>query len=302
MGANIKPEGEPRAPQVPRRNALLWHTAPRFAGALPRTPPVSRLDKHEKMEKTRSTGSAGERLLRVLRTVVEADDAIALPEITEAVDLPKPTVHRLVTLLEDEGFVIREIDGRRYTPGPSMQELSYRVLQSRANHAARHSILERVAGQAKEACNLVILDGNHITYIDRIDAAWPLSIRLAVGSQVPIHCTATGKLLLSLQPKRVRDRLLANERLEAKTAHTITDRIRLLEELEVIRSERVGTDNEEFIEGMVAVSVPILPPSGAPVAAVSIHAPVFRTPLEELKRFIPALREAAEDLGDLVYT
>lgn len=253
------------------------------------------------MDKKRATGSAGERLLRVLRAVVDADDAVALPEITDMVDLPKPTVHRLLTLLEDEGFLARDADARRYLPGPALYRMTHGVLRSRAQQARRHAILEQVSGLAEEACNLVILDGNCITYIDRVDASWPLSIHLAVGSRLPLHCTATGKLLLSLQPKRVRDRLLDSMSLEALTPHTITGRAALEKELERIRREQLGTDVQEFIEGMTALAVPIPTPSGAPVSAISLHAPIFRTSLDKLHGYVPHLRDAARELARITY-
>lgn len=253
------------------------------------------------MNKTRAAGSAGERLIRILKTVVHADAPIPLPDITTAVNFPKPTVHRLVGLLENEGMVARDADGRSYVPGPALREITYKVLQNQVHRAPRHSILESVAGAAQEACNLAMLDGNAIVYLDRVDAAWPLSIHFEVGSRVPIHCTATGKLLLALQPKRVRDRLLAAINLEAMTPHTITNREALDAELERIRKERIGTDNQEFIEGMIAVAVPIAAPTGAPVAAVSIHAPIFRQSSEALSAHVPRLRAAAEELARFIY-
>ena len=255
----------------------------------------------EMEKKQRAKGSTGERLLRILSAVVEADGPVDLPLVTETVDLPKPTAHRLLTLLEQQGYLVRDTDGRSFTPGPVLNRVACRVLQSKAAKAPRHAILERIAATAGEACNLVVMDGNHITYIDRIDSAWPLSIRLAIGSEVPLHCTATGKLLTSLQPKRVRRRLLSTLPLSSWTPHTITDPTELEAELETIRKARVGTDNQEFIEGMVAVSVPIPPPAGPPIAAVSIHAPVFRKSLADLKTHIPLLQESADKLATIIH-
>ena len=252
-------------------------------------------------KKHRAKGSTGERLLRVLSAVVEADGPVDLPQVTETVDLPKPTAHRLLTLLEQQGYLVRDTDGRSFTPGPVLNRVAYRVLQNKASQAPRHAILERIAETAGEACNLVVMDGNHITYIDRIDSAWPLSIRLDIGSEVQLHCTATGKLITSLQPKRVRSRLLSNLKMNQWTPHTITDPTRLDAELEAIRKARVGTDNQEFIEGMVAVSVPIPPPAGPPVAAVSIHAPVFRKSLDDLKAHVPLLQASAGKLAAIIH-
>ncbi|WP_440997862.1 IclR family transcriptional regulator [Arhodomonas sp. SL1] len=254
------------------------------------------------MGRTRSTGSTGERLLKVLHTITGAGRPLSLPELTDAVGLPKPTVHRLVTLLESTGHLIREADARRYATGPALQRLALEVLQSQPGHAARHAVLRGLAEKVGEACNIVLLDGGQLTYIDRVDTQWPLRIRFDVGSHVPLHCTATGKLLLALQPKRVRDRIIKSKVLEPMTPQTITDADRLEAALAEIRRTRVGTDDQEFLSEMVAVAVPVMPTSGPPVVAVSIHAPVFRRSLDTLREFVPDLRSAARELETVLYT
>lgn len=253
------------------------------------------------MGRTRQTGSTGERLLKLMHTVTEAGRPLSLPEITEAVGLPKPTVHRLVSLLEDSGHLIKEADARRYAPGPALHRMALAVLQSQPRKSARHAVLRRLADKVGEACNIVLLDGDQLTYIDRVDTQWPLRIRLEVGSHVPVHCTATGKLLLALQPKRVRDRLIRSAPLASMTPHTITDPDRLESVLRQIRHARVGTDDQEFLPEMVAVAVPVTPPAGPPVVAVSIHAPVFRRSLAALRGFLPDLRAAARELEAVLY-
>lgn len=253
------------------------------------------------MGRTRITGSAGERLLNVLAALVDAGRPLSLSEITAAVGLPKPTVHRLVGLLEDMGYAIRDADARRYTPGPAMHRLAWAVLQGQPWAGARHAVLKRLAERVDEACNIVLLDGGELTYIDRVDTQWPLRIRLDVGSHVPIHCTATGKLLLALQPQRVRERLIRSSPLTAMTARSITDPDALAQVLREARRDRVGTDDQEFLPEMVCIAVPVEPPTGPPVVAVSIHAPVSRRSLDDLRAFLPELREAAGALSEILY-
>lgn len=253
------------------------------------------------MGRKRLTGSTGERLLSVLEALIEAGRPSSLSELTDAVGLPKPTVHRLVKLLEDTGYAIKDPDERRYTPGPTMRGLALALLQSRPAAAARHMILQNLADEVGEACNIVLLDGDEMTYIDRVDTAWPLRLRFEIGSHVPLHCTATGKLLLSLQPKRVRDRLIRAMPLRALTPRSITDPDKLETALSHIRRERVGIDDQEFLPEMVAVAAPIDVPRGPPIAAVSIHAPVFRRTLDDLRAFLPQLRTAATALSSALY-
>lgn len=253
------------------------------------------------MGRKRLTGSTGDRLLRALEALVEAGQPVALSELAERLELPKATVHRLVNLLEDRGFASKDPGERHYVPGPSLHRLAGSLLQHRPLAAVRHSILRRMAETVGEACNIVLLDGDEPVYVDRVDTAWPLRLQFDIGSRVPIHCTATGKLLLSLQPRRVRARILRHAPLQAMTPHTITDPDTLERALEDIRRERVSTDDQEFLAEMVAIAVPITPPSGPPIAALSVHAPVFRRSLEDLRRFLPDLRATADALADVIH-
>lgn len=248
----------------------------------------------------RQTGSAGERLLTILEALVAASAPVSLNGLTEAVDLPKPTVHRLLKLLEHTGYVAKDLPSQHYISGPKLRSLAIGVIQHQTNRGARHLILQRLADSVVgEACNIVMLDGSQITYIDRVDTAWPLRVKLEIGSHVPLHCTATGKLLLALQPRRIRDRLTQAAPLYAYTQKTITNASALQAELTEIRRTNIGTDDQEFLSGMVAVAAPIQAPTGPPIAAISIHAPVFRRTLDDLYSFLPQLREAADALHRL---
>src|SRR6185437_7652471 len=86
---------------------------------------------------------------------------------------------------------------------------------------------------------------------------WPLQIRLSVGSRVPLHCTASGKLFLALSPPSLSQALLRLKSLPRHTGRTLTDPAKLAAELNRIRQTQIGTDNEEFIEGMAAAAVPV---------------------------------------------
>jgi DNA-binding IclR family transcriptional regulator len=109
---------------------------------------------------------------------------------------------------------------------------------------------------------------------------------------VPLHCTASGKLLLALLPKASRERLTAQLGLARYTESTITDEKRLAAELARIRANRYATDNEEFHAGLVCVAVPVVWKKRV-CAALAVHAPVSRMPLERALGYLPALRHAA---------
>jgi IclR family acetate operon transcriptional repressor len=145
-----------------------------------------------------------------------------------------------------------------------------------------------------ETCNITVLDATELVYLDRVESDWPLQIRLNTGSRVPLHCTASGKLFLSLAPAALRKAFFAAQSLARHTRRTIVDRTALESELNRIRKTRIGTDDEEFIEGMSAAAVPVMDARGKICATVAVHGPTTRLPLKRAIALAPALLKAAK--------
>jgi DNA-binding IclR family transcriptional regulator len=139
--------------------------------------------------------------------------------------------------------------------------------------------------------------GSEMVYLDRVEAEWPLRTQLPIGTRVPLHCTASGKLYLSSLSATQQHRLVGALPLERHTPKTITDTKDLLAELERIRDNGIGTDDEEFIEGMTAVAVPLLDNKGRVVGTLACHAPSVRMNIEAALGHVPVLRQAAEMLS-----
>ena len=232
--------------------------------------------------------------LMLLEAVTQARRPLSATELIEALALPKPTVNRLLQQLEREGVLQREPVKRRYLPGPRARQLALDTLAHRSVGAPRHAILKALSAQVGETCNCVLRDGADLVYFDRVEANWPYRIQFPIGSHLPLHCTASGKLLLAHMDGRQRNRLLRAMPLARRTAHTITDPDALIERLKHIKATALGVDNEEFIAGMVAVAVPVFDAAGDVCFTVAVHAPTVRKPLAVLREHIPALRQAAQ--------
>jgi IclR family transcriptional regulator, acetate operon repressor len=258
---------------------------------------VSFFDKMAVMPRKEDKIPATLRAIGVLEALVADDRRAALGEIARHARLPKPTTYRMLAMLEGAGLVAREPADRSFVPGPRLVTLARNALLNSGQRAPRHAILARLVGEIGETCNFTMLDGAQVVYLDRVETAWPLRMSLSSGSRVPLHCTASGKLLLALQPGKVRDRLLASIALERLTEHTITNRKRLETELARIRGRKYSTDNEEYHTGLVCVAVPVLDARRRACAAIAVHAPVSRMSLERALDHLPVLRRAADEMA-----
>ena len=240
------------------------------------------------------------RLLLLLEEVAASGVPVTPTEVNSRLGLPKPTVHRLFSTLEDEGFLQRDIDGRSYSPGARLRRLSVNALSSLRIRAARVAVLSALAHEVGETCNIATPDRDAMVYLDRVETKWPLRIQLPIGTTVPFHCTASGKMYLSsLRPSHL-DQYLNAAPLARQTDKTMTDVVGLLEELKAIKAQGFATDAEEFMDGMVAMAVPITDESGRLLSTLSIHAPIQRLSLANLRSHLPLMQDTAQKLAKLV--
>jgi DNA-binding IclR family transcriptional regulator len=244
--------------------------------------------------------SATARTFAILEHVAHAQRPVEIADIIAALDLPKATAYRLVDWFLDRGYLSREAGRKRLVVGAKLADLSFRALASSMHTAAPHLVLQRLVNAVNETCNIGTLINGEVVYLDRVEAEhWPLRLQFSVGSRVPLHCTAIGKLLLALAPARRRLALLYSVELRRFTEHTIASRSRLETELKQIRREQVAFDRQEFLLGVMCAAVPIKGKNGEPLAAVAVQAPIARMTVETARSHLPALHRASAELAEI---
>jgi IclR family transcriptional regulator, acetate operon repressor len=241
-------------------------------------------------------GSASARSLAILEAVSRSEVPVSAIEIGPKVGLPRATAHRLMLVLERVGFLQREPGSRRWIVGDRLLRLSVDALRNSPKKAERHAILQALVEEVQETCNVTVLVGNEVVYIDREECHWPLRTHFHIGSRIPIHCGASGKLFLSFMPASKRRRLLRAAPLKRYTERTIVDPDLIEDELKRTRASKIGIDVEEFIQGLIGVAVPVFNTARRMCATVSVHAPLLRVSPTSAMDFVPALRRAADAL------
>lgn len=235
----------------------------------------------------------------VLEYVVRVGRPVLPAEIAEQLDLPKPTVYRMIEQFEAQGFLYRPFASRRITAGPRLTDLAFDILRCSVQYAPRRQILRGLVEDVGETCNIGTLDGEHIVYFDRVEAThWPLRLNFHIGSRVPLHCTAIGKLFLAFLPEQKRTALLSQLECIPYTPQTLTTPAALEEEINRIRHERLSLDREEYLAGVVCIAAPAFNVRGEIVAGVAIQAPAARMSAADAYRHRVALISAARALSE----
>lgn len=240
------------------------------------------------------------RSFSILEHVAAAQRPVDVLDIIGSLKLPKATAYRLVDWFIGQGYLAREPGRKRLIVGPKLSNLAFGVLAASMRNDAPHLVLQRLVRTLNETCNIGALLNGEVVYLDRVEAEdWPLRLHYTIGSRVPLHCSAIGKLMLALAPAPRRQRLLQSLELRRFTDSTITERSRLEAELKQIRKEQVSFDREEYLVGVVCIAVPIAGRSGEVLAALAVQAPEARMNVRAARGYLPALRAAAAELAEI---
>src|SRR6478735_3631843 len=261
---------------------------------------VSELKAPARQAKGAQKLGATARSFAILEYVAGSPTPVDVFDIIATLKLPKATAYRLVDWFISQGYLTREPGRRRLIVGPRLTTLAFGALSSSMRNDTPHVVLQRLVHTVNETCNIGTLLNGEVIYLDRVEAEhWPLRLHYTIGSRVPLHCSAIGKLYLALAAAPRRRRLLQCLELRRFTGSTITDSARLDTELRQIRKEQVSFDRQEYLVGVVCMAVPVMGKNGEMLAALAIQAPEARMNVQKARRHLPALRQAAEELAGI---
>ncbi|WP_235401561.1 IclR family transcriptional regulator [Rubrobacter aplysinae] len=220
----------------------------------------------------------------------------SLTEIANELDIHKSTVYRLLATLEYRGIVEQDPDTERYRLGFGLAAMAGSVTADL--DIVRHSrgICQSLSDETEETVTLEVLEGNEAVIIHQSISSSSVLGADWSGSHTPLHCTASGKVLMAHMPSRRVNGLLRKQ-LEAKTDNTIVEPDHLREQFQEIRESGYGYTVEELEVGLNAVGAPIHASDGNVVGAVSLSGPAFRLPLESIPDYGRLTAGAGSDIS-----
>lgn len=205
----------------------------------------------------------------------------------------KATALRYLNALEKRGVVERR-DGN-WTLGLTLVELANRVPvnESIANRAK--PVLDELARGTGESANLTALAGTDVMYVAKADSGRALRLRVNPGDRLPLYCSAAGKCILSRMNPVLRTQYIAEARLDAVAPKTITDPVRLSDEIDKTIKQGWAIDDEELEPGLVCYGMPLELARYNFIGAVSVSGPSGR--MHQAKdEILAALRWAVDAL------
>jgi IclR family acetate operon transcriptional repressor len=234
--------------------------------------------------------------LDVLELFAVAQPELSQKEISDRLTLPMPTVHRLVAVLTERGWLDRDPVTRRLRLGLEIARLVPALEAGmRLPELARPHLL-RLASEVQETVNVAVLQGADVVYLLSESADRLLTSRVAVGTRLPAHCTALGKCLLSQLPEDLARAALDDEPYERRTERTLTTWRELGADLAAVRETGVAVSEEEYEVGLVSIAVPVRWIEGPGSGAINVSLPAGRATTGFREQLTRSLLRAARGL------
>ncbi|HHT46419.1 MAG TPA: IclR family transcriptional regulator [Firmicutes bacterium] len=237
----------------------------------------------------------------ILEEIAYNQTELGISDLARKLDIPKSTVYGIVQALKEVGALRQSEKTHKYKLGPTLVRLGNRALSEINIRSIARPYMEKLSAEFKETIFMGVFDEQRVTIIEKAESPLDLKISAPIGTRISIFAGATGKIFLSRMRKKKLEKILKEKALPKFTENSITDPKKYLQELEEVRRLGYAKDFEEYIRGVNAISVPLLPDSwGWPAAALWMVGFSSSFTGEKLEEAITASIKEASEITEIV--
>jgi DNA-binding IclR family transcriptional regulator len=242
-----------------------------------------------------------ERAAAILRLLSGRNRRLGVVDIAGELGLPKGTVHGLLRTLQQEGFIEQDAETGKYRLGAALLHMGSSYLDGNELRTRALNWSDSLASRTREAVRIGTLHEGKVLIVHHVFRPDDSLQTLEVGTLLPAHASALGKVLLANNPYAAGEVIKAG--LSRYTEATITDRERFERELARVQLQGWAAEIGEMAPGAVSYSAPIVDRHGLTVGAIGIFGPperllAARQPRGDLLSYVrEAARAVSRELG-----
>jgi DNA-binding IclR family transcriptional regulator len=231
-----------------------------------------------------------DKVLAILEYLANTTEPVRLQTLSEDLHIHGSTASRFLKSLEKNGYVQQEAGTRRYFLTMKLCTLSHNLLSNNNMVLYAKPFLKRLSDIFREVTCLSIEQDMTVLYIATQDGPDHMLKSFSfIGKRAPLHCTGSGKLLLTNYTDEQLGRYLESKGNIKPTENSICIHSELKQKLQKIQKQNYSIDNEECEIGMRCVAIPIRDYTGAIVAGMSVTGPAVRMTFQKITDNLPEL-------------
>lgn len=243
-----------------------------------------------------------QKAMTLLQILAKAERDMDLASIAEQTGLPKSTLVRVLHTMKLQNIVHQDAKTRRYRLGWALIHLGQCAEQQFGLERIVLPYLDQLCNEAGETASFAVLEGTRATYLAQVVTDSIIRGVPPIGSELPLHCTAVGKVLLTSFSDEQIEQLAAERKLPRLTEHTIDNTALLRKEIKAVAKLGYALDNEEAERGGRCIAAPIHDDSGQVIAAISITGPISRILPERVGEYAQIVTRIAAKVTEALNT
>lgn len=236
--------------------------------------------------------------LELLEVFCKTDHVeLGVSELSKKIGLSKNQVFRILMTLSSKGYVEQNRASQNYRLGVKVVELCRAYTRKATITRLPRNVLEEFQAKIGETVLLCVPNGSKAVCVDTVESSHPVRVATQSGSPLPLHATAHGKAQIAFLGGDDPEGRLPKE-LTRFTSKTMTDRKKVLEQLQDVVRTGWAFEDEEYLDGVRAIAVPVYDYAQQVVGSIGVSAPSYRLSDETIRTSIlPELQLVASNLS-----
>lgn len=197
------------------------------------------------------------RITKLFEFLSRYKDGLGINEISQSLDFPLSTTHRMLNSLRKDGYVTQDELTKRYKLGVKILSLAINQLNNMDIIKISKPIIEELSTKYGQLVYLSVLENNRVVCIDMVNNSKRTKFYVQIGASMPVYCAASGKAIGAYLDESKLDDIIKDTNIIKFTLHTIIDDYEIKGELCKVKKQGYAVCDEEMELGVNAVAVPV---------------------------------------------
>ncbi len=224
------------------------------------------------------------RIFSIIKILGRSSQGVTFSEIQKLIDIPKSSLHNILKELQEENIIDFNEQNKAYYVSNEFNRIAAVCLSNINLLSQINTEVSSLSFILDETVHAGILSERFVTYVAKAEGPSKVSTIDSIGMSVPAHCSAMGKVLLTMYTNEELEKLFSDVQLEKYTDNTIVDFEVLKEELVKVKRNGYSYECGEISAFAACIAAPIYKYNKI-VAAISITVPIHKL-TEEYKYFL----------------